>query len=76
MIEALDLVDELLDIAKDPERFSKLEMAEMILVAATEIIKLRSFNEIRQHGAPKDIRSFKRTDRRRLLRVRVSHASG
>ena len=45
MIEALDFVDELLDIAKDPERFSKPEMGEMILVAATEIIKLRSLNE-------------------------------
>ena len=76
MIEALDFVDELLDIAKDPERFSKPEMGEMILVAATEIIKLRSLNEIRQHGAPKDIQSIGRTGRRRLTRARASHASG
>ena len=36
-----DLVEELLGMAKDPESFSKPRMAEAILVAATEIIKLR-----------------------------------
>jgi hypothetical protein len=36
-----DLVDELLGMAKDPESFSKPRMGEAILVAATEIMKLR-----------------------------------
>ena len=76
MIEPLDFVDELLNIAKDPEQFSKPEMGEMMLVAATEIIKLRSFNEGRQHPARKGIESLKRTHRRRVLRMRASHASG
>jgi hypothetical protein len=35
------LVDDLLDMAKRPDSFSQFELGEMILVAATEIIKLR-----------------------------------
>jgi hypothetical protein len=36
-----DFVEELLNMAKQPDTFSKSELGEMILVAATEIIKLR-----------------------------------
>ena len=41
MTDEPDFVDELLNMAKQPDSFSKFEMAEIILVAATEIIKLR-----------------------------------
>jgi hypothetical protein len=37
----IDLVEELLGIAKQPDHFTKADLGEMILVAATEIIKLR-----------------------------------
>lgn len=36
-----DIVDEMLDMAKEPDAFSKDDLADMIMVAATEIIKLR-----------------------------------
>ena len=36
-----DFVDELLNMAKTPDSFSKFELGEIILVAATEIMKLR-----------------------------------
>jgi hypothetical protein len=41
MADDADFLDELLDMAKQPDCFSKFELGEMILVAATEIIKLR-----------------------------------
>ena len=41
MADDADFVDELLNMAKRPDSFSKFELGEMILVAATEIIKLR-----------------------------------
>ena len=41
MVDDADFVDELLNMAKQPDEFSKFELGEMILVAATEIIKLR-----------------------------------
>ena len=41
MVDDADFVDELLNMAKQPDSFSKFELGEMILVAATEIIKLR-----------------------------------
>jgi hypothetical protein len=40
-----DFVDELLNMAKKPDSFSKFELGEMILVAATEILKLREFDQ-------------------------------
>ena len=40
-----DFVDELLNMAKKPDSFSKFELGEMILVAATEILKLREFSQ-------------------------------
>lgn len=43
MGESVDIVDEMLDMAKDPEPFTKEDMAEMVLLAATEIIRLREF---------------------------------
>jgi hypothetical protein len=43
--DMLDFVDELLNMAKEPDSFSKSELGEMILVAATEILKLRDFSQ-------------------------------
>lgn len=43
MSDSLDIVDEMLGMAKDPEPFTKEDMAEMVLLAATEIIRLREF---------------------------------
>jgi hypothetical protein len=40
-----DFVDELLNMAKKPDSFSQFELGEMILVAATEILKLREFSQ-------------------------------
>jgi hypothetical protein len=36
-----NLVEELLDMAKEPDAFSKSDLGIMLLVAATEIMKLR-----------------------------------
>jgi hypothetical protein len=44
MGQKIDVVEELLDLARDPEPFSKEDMAEIALVAATEIIKLRRYD--------------------------------
>jgi hypothetical protein len=44
----IDLVDELLGMAKDPDQYTRIDMAEMILVAATEIIRLREHVKIRR----------------------------
>jgi hypothetical protein len=41
-----DLVDELFSMAKDPDDFTRAELGEMILIAATEIIKLREFGPL------------------------------
>jgi hypothetical protein len=41
MDNAIDIVDEMLGMAKEPATFSQDDLAEMIIVAATEIIKLR-----------------------------------
>jgi hypothetical protein len=41
MADEPDFVDELLNMAKQPDSFSKSELGEMILVAATEIINMR-----------------------------------
>lgn len=43
MSDSVDIVDEMLGMAKDPEPFTKEDMAEMVLLAATEIIRLREF---------------------------------
>jgi hypothetical protein len=40
-MDDIDLVEELLGMAKEPDHFSAADLGEMILVAATEIIKLR-----------------------------------
>lgn len=40
----IDVVEELLGLARDPEPFSKDDMAEIALVAATEIMKLRRYD--------------------------------
>jgi len=45
MTDMPDFVDELLSMAKEPDSFSKSELGEMILVAATEILKLREFSQ-------------------------------
>lgn len=41
MDSPFDIVDEMLGMAKEPAEFSKDDLADMILVAATEIMKLR-----------------------------------
>jgi hypothetical protein len=41
-----DLVDELFSMAKDPDHFTCADLGEMILIAATEIIKLREFGPL------------------------------
>lgn len=41
-----DLVEELLSMAKEPDRFTPTDLGEMILIAATEIIKLREFGPL------------------------------
>ncbi len=41
-----DLVDELLSMAKEPDHFTRSDLGEMILIAATEIIKLREFGPL------------------------------
>lgn len=46
MNESVDIVDEMLGMAKDPEPFTKEDMVEMVLLAATEIIRLREFPPI------------------------------
>jgi hypothetical protein len=43
MPEGQSLTDELLDMARRPESFSKFDLGEMLLVAATEILKLQEF---------------------------------
>ncbi|MDH6234199.1 hypothetical protein M2281_004813 [Mesorhizobium soli] len=43
MDDKADVVDELLVLAKDSSPFSKDELAEIALVAATEIMKLRGY---------------------------------
>lgn len=50
MLDDKNLVEELLDMAKEPDSFSKSELGMMLLVAATEIIKLREL----QAPAPGD----------------------
>jgi hypothetical protein len=45
MLDDNNLVEELLDMAKEPDAFSKSELGIMLLVAATEIIKLRERSE-------------------------------
>lgn len=46
MNDAADIVDEMLGMARDPTPFTREDMAEMVLLAATEIIKLREFPPI------------------------------
>jgi hypothetical protein len=43
MSEIADIVDEMLGMVKDPDPFTKEDMAEMVLLAATEIMRLREF---------------------------------
>jgi hypothetical protein len=43
MLDERTLLDELLEMAKLPDAFSKSELGNMLLVAATEIIKLQEF---------------------------------
>jgi hypothetical protein len=46
MAKELDIVDRLLGMAKEPDHFTKDDLGEMILVAATELIKLRGFGPL------------------------------
>ena len=48
MADDADFVEELLNMAKQPDSFSKFELGEIILVAATEIIRLREQYPIAQ----------------------------
>ena len=45
MLDDKNLVQELLEMAKEPDSFSKSELGIMLLVAATEIIKLRELSQ-------------------------------
>jgi hypothetical protein len=45
MLDNQNLVEELLDMAKEPDSYSKSELGVMLLVAATEIIKLRELGQ-------------------------------
>lgn len=58
MSDSVDIVDEMLGMAKDPEPFTKEDMAEMVLLAATEIIRLREF-------PPVWVKNMDKTGRRR-----------
>ena len=40
----LDVVEELLVLARDPEPFTRDDLAEIAMFAATEIIKLRRYD--------------------------------
>jgi hypothetical protein len=60
MITDTDLVEELLSMAKEPDQFTRADLAEMILVAATEILKLREFGPLAHSFASA---SFSRTKR-------------
>ena len=53
MADDTEIVDELLNMAKQPDSFSKSELGEMILVAATEILKLRELYPRPQSAARK-----------------------
>lgn len=63
-----DLVDELLSMAKEPDHFTRADLGEMILIAATEILKLRGFGPLTHSFANA---SFSRTEQgdRRLPRA-------
>ncbi|MEI5680188.1 MULTISPECIES: hypothetical protein [unclassified Mesorhizobium] len=56
----MDIVEEMLGMARDPATFTKDDLAEMVLLAATEIIKLRQFPPIwvkqAQASAPRRVR--------------------
>jgi hypothetical protein len=58
MAKDLDMLDELLGMAKEPDQFTKGDLGDMILVAATEIIKLRGFGSLTNPFAkrPRDAR--------------------
>lgn len=59
MTNDIDLVDELLSMAKEPDHFTRTDLGEMILIAATEIIKLREFGPLTHSFANA---SFSRTE--------------
>jgi hypothetical protein len=60
MGESVDIVDEMLDMARNPDPFSKEDMAEMVLLAATEIIRLREFPPVWVKNADAAVRSLAR----------------
>jgi hypothetical protein len=66
MDDNIDLVEELLGMAKEPHEFTRADLGAMILVAATEIFKLR------EHAKGPSLK-FKRQSRR-ALRSRVPQA--
>jgi hypothetical protein len=59
-----DLVDELLSMAKEPDHFTRSDLGEMILVAATEIIKLREFGPLTHLSANASFSRAERGERR------------
>jgi hypothetical protein len=56
MVDDIDVVEELLGMAKEPDHFTKANMGEMILVAATEIIKLREHAKSPSHNSRRQTR--------------------
>lgn len=59
-----DLVDELLSMAKEPDHFTRSDLGEMILIAATEIIKLREFGPLTHSFANAPFSRTERGERR------------
>jgi hypothetical protein len=57
MAKDLDIVDELLGIAKEPDHVTKDDLGDRILVAAIEIMKLRGFGPLTNPFAklPRDV---------------------
>lgn len=58
-----DIVDEMLGMAKAPSAFSKDDMVEIIMVAATEIMKLRQNMPLgtRSGGAGRELSGSRHT---------------
>jgi hypothetical protein len=45
----VDLVEEFLGMAKEPDQFTRADPGEMILAAATEIVKLREYARLQMY---------------------------
>jgi hypothetical protein len=64
MTNDTDLVDELFSMAKEPDQYTRADLGEMILIAATEIIKLREFGPLTHSFADAALSRTERGERR------------